>query len=70
VAVLNIEGVFIKAEDAIVDVNQIESLDVLSIGIGTIAGSLATTQGFSRGVLPSIFFIGLGVAVMTFGKYR
>ena len=50
--------------------NLVESVGVLFIGSGLISGSIATTQGFSRVVLPSVFLIVFGIVVAIFGKNR
>jgi hypothetical protein len=50
--------------------NQMESVGVLFIGLGLIAGSIGTTQGFANVILPLVFFTGVGMAVAAFGRYR
>jgi|AntDeeMinimDraft_4_1070355.scaffolds.fasta_scaffold01428_11 hypothetical protein len=50
--------------------NQVESFGVLFIGSGLVSGSIATTQSFTRVVLPSVLLIGLGIVVTIFGTYR
>ncbi len=50
--------------------NQIGSVGILFIGLGLVAGSIATTQGFANVILPSIFLTGVGMAVTAFGRYR
>ena len=49
---------------------QMESVGVLFIGLGLIAGSIGTTQGFANVIVPSIFLTGVGMAVTAFGRYR
>jgi hypothetical protein len=51
-------------------VNQLVSAGILLIGIGVIGGSIATTQGLSVAVLPSVSVIVVGIAVIAVGKYR
>lgn len=63
-------GVFIKHKDGLLDMNQVESFGVLFIGSGLVSGSIATTQSFTRVVLPSVLLIGLGIVVTIFGTYR
>ncbi|WP_254274376.1 hypothetical protein [Haloarcula marina] len=50
--------------------NQLESAGVLLIGIGVISGSVATTQSFSKAVLPSVFIIAMGVAMALVGRSK
>ena len=50
--------------------NQFKSIGVLLVGIGVISGSVATTQGFSGAVLPSVFLIAIGIVAALVGKYR
>jgi len=69
-SVLFSEGIFIKPNDWVLHMNQVEAVGVLLIGGGLISGSIATTQGFQRVVLPSVFLIGFGIVVTGFGTYR
>jgi len=48
----------------------VETVGILIIGVGLISGSIATTEGVTRVVLPSVFLIGLGIVVIIFGTYR
>ncbi|WP_152419994.1 hypothetical protein [Haloferax prahovense] len=59
-----------SGKDRSIDMNRTESVGVLLIGLGLIAGSIATTQGVANVILPSVFLIGIGIIVTVFGRYR
>ena len=47
---------------------QTEAVGVLIVGIGCIAGSVATTQEISVAVVPAVLLIVVGIAVTVHGK--
>jgi hypothetical protein len=50
--------------------NQLESVGVLLIGLGVLSGSIATTHSFSIAVIPAIFTIAVGIALVLVRRYR
>ncbi len=50
--------------------NRLEPIGVLAIGLETMIGSIATTQGISIAVLPAVFVMLAGMIVVAVGLYH